>query len=66
MNSEDIRSVTGGNNIEVSFGGHIWNVVALTTTGAPTDVTASERYQSTSIFSILHIASVSPLAIEQY
>ena len=42
MNSEDIRSVTGGNNIEVSFGGHIWNVVALTTTGTPTDVSAGD------------------------
>jgi hypothetical protein len=42
MNSEDIRSMTGGNNIEVSFGGHIWNVVALTTTGTPTDVSAGD------------------------
>ncbi len=38
MNSEDIRSVTGGNNIEVQFGGLTWNVVALTTIGAPNKV----------------------------
>ncbi len=42
MNSEDIRSVTGGNNVEVQFGGLIWNVVALTTTGASTDVSAGD------------------------
>ena len=42
MNSEDIRSVTSGNNIEVMFGGQIWNVVALTTTGTPTDVSAGD------------------------
>ena len=26
MNSEDIRSVTSGNNIDVTFGGHVWSV----------------------------------------
>ena len=42
MNSEDIRSVTSGNNIEVMFGGQVWNVVALTTTGTPSDVKAGD------------------------
>ena len=42
MNSEDIRSVTGGNNIEVTFGGQVWNVVALTTTGTSADVSAGD------------------------
>ena len=42
MNSEDIRSVTSGNNIEVMFGGQIWSVVALTTTGTTTDVSAGD------------------------
>ena len=42
MNSEDIRSVTSGNNIEVMFGGQIWNVVALTTTGTSADVSKGD------------------------
>ncbi|MDE6274926.1 MAG: hypothetical protein K2M75_00080, partial [Clostridia bacterium] len=42
MNSEDIRTLTGGKNIEVTFGGHEWHVVALTTTGDPTDVSAGD------------------------
>ncbi|MDE6275897.1 MAG: hypothetical protein K2M75_05095, partial [Clostridia bacterium] len=33
MNAEDIRNKTGGKNIDVVFGGHIWEVVTLTTTG---------------------------------
>ncbi|MDE6275378.1 MAG: hypothetical protein K2M75_02440 [Clostridia bacterium] len=33
LNSEDIRTLTGGKNIEVKFGNQIWYVVALTTTG---------------------------------
>ncbi|MDE6276434.1 MAG: hypothetical protein K2M75_07880, partial [Clostridia bacterium] len=37
MNAEDIRSATGGSNIEVEFGGYIWEVVTLTTTGQAGD-----------------------------
>ncbi|MDE6188747.1 MAG: hypothetical protein K2G37_00475, partial [Clostridia bacterium] len=37
MNAQDIRTVTGGSNIEVTLGGLVWNVVTLTTTGQAYD-----------------------------
>ena len=42
MNAQDIRDLTGGKNIEVTFGGQVWNVVALTTTGTSADVAAGD------------------------
>ena len=42
MNAQDIRDLTGGKNIEVTFGGQVWNVVALTSTGTSADVAAGD------------------------
>ena len=42
MNAQDIRDLTGGKNIEVTFGGHTWNVVALTSTGTSANVAAGD------------------------